>query len=451
MTSSAQAASSADTTQAEVRQDSDPQETREWLDALAAVIEIEGPERAHFLLETLIEKSRRSGAYIPFSPYTAYVNTIHVADEARSPGDPALEWRIRSIMRWNAMAMVVQANRHHEGVGGHIASYASAATLYEVGFNHFWHAPSADHGGDLVYIQGHSSPGIYARSYLEGRLTEEQLLNFRSEVNGNGLSSYPHAWLMPDYWQFATVSMGLGPITAIYQARFMKYLENRGIRETAGRKVWCFCGDGEMDEPESLGAIDIASRERLDNLIFVVNCNLQRLDGPVRGDSKIIQELEGAFRGAGWNVIKVVWGALWDGLLAQDHDGKLIQRMNETVDGEYQACKANGGAYTREHFFGKYPQLERMVASLSDDDVGRLNRGGHDPHKVYAAYHRAVHQADGRPTVILAKTVKGYGMGEAGEGQNITHQQKKMGEAALKEFRDRFEIPVDDDQIADVP
>ncbi|MES1945525.1 pyruvate dehydrogenase subunit E1 [Salinisphaera sp. PC39] len=431
--------------------DVDAEETREWLDALEAVLEHEGPERAHFLLEALIEKSRRSGAYIPFSPYTAYVNTIPSEAEARSPGDPAIEWRIRSIIRWNAMAMVVQANRHHEGVGGHIASFASAATLYDVGFNHFFHAPSEDHDGDLVYIQGHSAPGIYARSYLEGRLDEKQLYNFRAEVGGKGLSSYPHAWLMPDYWQFATVSMGIGPISAIYQARFMRYLENRGVRPTDGRKVWCFCGDGEMDEPESLGAIDVASREKLDNLVFVVNCNLQRLDGPVRGDSKIIQELEGAFRGAGWNVIKVIWGALWDGLLAQDHDGLLVKRMNECVDGEYQAFKAKGGAYTRKHFFGKYPELERMVASLSDEDISRLNRGGHDPHKIYAAYHRAVNLNNGRPTVILAKTVKGYGMGEAGEGQNITHQQKKMGEEALKEFRDRFEIPVDDDKIGEAP
>lgn len=431
--------------------DVDPQETGEWMAALEAVIQREGAERAHYLLEGLIEKSRRSGAYIPFSPNTAYVNTIPAHQEEPAPGDPAIEWRLRSYIRWNAMAMVIQANREHEGVGGHIASFASSATLYDVGFNHFWHAPSEDHGGDLVYIQGHSAPGIYARSFLEGRIDEAKLRQFRSEADGTGLSSYPHAWLMPDYWQFATVSMGLGPINAIYQARFMRYLENREIRETKGRKVWCFCGDGEMDEPESMGAIDIASRENLDNLIFVVNCNLQRLDGPVRGDSKIIQELEGAFRGAGWNVIKVVWGALWDGLLAQDHDGKLVQLMNETVDGVYQACKANGGKYTREKFFGKYPETAKMVASMSDEDINRLNRGGHDPHKVYAAYHRATTLNNGRPTVILAKTVKGYGMGEAGEGQNITHQQKKMGEEALKEFRDRFEIPVDDDKIAEAP
>ena len=432
-------------------QDVDPQESAEWRDALDAVIEYEGPERAHFLLEMLIERSRRTGAQIPYSLNTSYVNTIPPHLEAKAPGDPAIEWRIRSIIRWNAMAMVVQANRIHEGVGGHIASFASAATLYEVGFNHFFHAPSEEHGGDLVYFQGHSAPGFYARSYLEGRMTEDQLHNFRAESTGKGLSSYPHAWLMPDYWQFATVSMGIGPINAIYQARFMRYMRDRGVEDTDKRHVWCFCGDGEMDEPESKGAIGLAARENLDNLIFVVNCNLQRLDGPVRGDAKIVDELEGIFRGAGWNVIKVLWGALWDGLFAQDHDGQLVELMNETVDGEYQAYKARGGKYTREKFFGKYPELEKMVASMSDDDIGRLNRGGHDPHKVYAAYHRAVNTDNGKPTVILAKTVKGYGMGEAGEGQNITHQQKKMAEEALKEFRDRFEIPISDDKIADAP
>jgi len=432
-------------------EDIDTQESAEWRAALDAVIEHEGPERAHFLLEMLIERSRRSGAYIPFSPNTAYVNTIPPHQEVPSPGDPAIEWRIRSIIRWNAMAMVVQANRHHEGVGGHIASYASAATLYEVGFNHFFHAPSDEHGGDLVFFQGHSAPGFYARSYLEGRINEDQLYNFRAESTGKGLSSYPHAWLMPDYWQFATVSMGIGPINAIYQARFMRYMQNRDIDDTSKRHVWCFCGDGEMDEPESKGAIGLAAREGLDNLIFVVNCNLQRLDGPVRGDSKIVDELEGFFRGAGWNVLKVLWGARWDGLLAQDHEGKLVELMNETVDGEYQAYKARGGKYTREKFFGKYPETEKMVASMSDEDISRLNRGGHDPHKVYAAYHAAVNTDNGKPTVILAKTVKGYGMGEAGEGQNITHQQKKMGEEALKEFRDRFEIPVSDDEISEAP
>ncbi len=431
--------------------DPDPEETREWLEALEAVIEREGPQRAHHLLEALIDKSRRSGAYIPYSPNTAYVNTIPPQAEARSPGDHALEWRIRSLIRWNAIAMVVQANRAHDGVGGHIASFASAATLYDVGFNHFWRGPEHASGPDLLYIQGHCAPGIYARAFLEGRLSEAQLKNFRAEVDGQGLSSYPHPWLMPDFWQFATVSMGLGPIQAIYQARLMKYLHNRGLADMADRKVWCFCGDGEMDEPESLGAIDIAAREKLDNLIFVVNCNLQRLDGPVRGDGKIIQELEGSFRGAGWNVIKVIWGALWDPLLAQDADGHLLRLMDETVDGEYQAYKAKGGRYTRDEFFGKYPETARMVERLSDEDISRLNRGGHDPHKVYAAYHRAVNAPDGRPTVILAKTVKGYGMGEAGEGQNITHQQKKMGEQALKEFRDRFEIPISDEQLADTP
>ncbi len=431
--------------------DPDPEETREWLEALEAVIEREGPQRAHHLLEALIDKSRRSGAYIPYSPNTAYVNTIPPQAEARSPGDHALEWRIRSLIRWNAIAMVVQANRAHDGVGGHIASFASAATLYDVGFNHFWRGPEHASGPDLLYIQGHCAPGIYARAFLEGRLSEAQLKNFRAEVDGQGLSSYPHPWLMPDFWQFATVSMGLGPIQAIYQARLMKYLHNRGLADMADRKVWCFCGDGEMDEPESLGAIDIAAREKLDNLIFVVNCNLQRLDGPVRGDGKIIQELEGSFRGAGWNVIKVIWGALWDPLLAQDADGHLLRLMDETVDGEYQAYKAKGGRYTRDEFFGKYPETARMVERLSDEDISRLNRGGHDPHKVYAAYHRAVNEPDGRPTVILAKTVKGYGMGEAGEGQNITHQQKKMGEQALKEFRDRFEIPISDEQLADTP
>jgi len=432
-------------------QDSDPQETREWLDALEAVLEREGPERAHFLLEALVEKARRTGAFLPFNPTTAYLNTIPPHLEQRSPGDHALEWKIRSIIRWNALAMVVNSNREHEGIGGHIASFASAATLYDVGFNHFWKGPDHPQGADLVYIQGHSTPGIYARAYLEGRISEEQLKNFRMEAKGRGLSSYPHSWLMPEFWQFATVSMGLGPITAIYQARFMKYLHNRGIANTEGRKVWCFCGDGEMDEPESLGAVDIADREQLDNLIFVVNCNLQRLDGPVRGNGKIIQELEGVFRGAGWNVIKVVWGSAWDGLLAQDRSGELVRVMNETVDGEYQNYKAKGGRYTRENFFGKSPELLRLVESMSDEDIAQLNRGGHDPHKLYAAYHQAVHQANGRPTVILAKTVKGYGMGEAGEGQNITHQQKKMGEEELRAFRDRFKLPITDDKIASTP
>ncbi|HEX4896468.1 MAG TPA: pyruvate dehydrogenase (acetyl-transferring), homodimeric type [Solimonas sp.] len=430
--------------------DLDPLETREWLDALAAVLEREGPARAHFLLERLTEQARRRGAFIPFSANTAYVNTIPPDQEERSPGDHAMEWRIRSLTRWNAMAMVVNSNREHSGIGGHIASFASAATLYDVGFNHFWKGADHPQGGDLVYIQGHCTPGIYARAFLEGRLTEAQLQRFRMEALQPGLSSYPHPWLMPDFWQLATVSMGLGPIMAIYQARLMKYLHNRGLKDMTGRKVWCFCGDGEMDEPESLGAIDIAAREKLDNLVFVVNCNLQRLDGPVRGNGKIIQELEGVFRGAGWNVLKVIWGSLWDPLIAQDTSGKLLQAMNETVDGEYQNFKAKGGAYTREHFFKKYPELERMVETWSDEQIGQLNRGGHDPHKIYAAY-AAASKHEGTPTVILAKTVKGYGMGEAGEGQNVTHQQKKMGEDALKAFRDRFDIPISDDQIADLP
>ncbi len=435
---------------AAVPEDIDPQETREWLDALEAVIAAEGAERAHYLLESLVDKARRRGGQIPFKAVTAYLNTIPPHMETRSPGDHALEWRLRSIIRWNAMAMVLQANKAREGIGGHIASFASSATLYDVGFNHFWHAPSDEHGGDMVFIQGHSAPGIYARSYLEGRLTEEQLHGFRQDVGGTGVTSYPHPWLMPDYWQFPTVSMGLGPIMAIYQARFMKYLHDRGIVDTSGRKVWAFMGDGEMDEPESLGAIDVAAREGLDNLVFVVNCNLQRLDGPVRGNSKIIQELEGDFRGAGWNVLKVIWGSGWDNLLAKDRTGLLQKRMEECVDGEYQNFKAKGGAYTREHFFGKYPELKDLVANMSDDEIYRLSRGGHDPHKVYAAYHSAVNHK-GQPTVILAKTVKGYGMGSSGEGQNITHQQKKMGVQALKEFRDRFDIPVADKDLEETP
>jgi pyruvate dehydrogenase E1 component len=431
--------------------DLDPQETLEWIESLESVLEREGPERAHFLLEQLVDKARRSGAYLPYSAKTAYVNTIPVSQQRPIPGDQAIEHRIRSVIRWNAAAMVVHANRKSSELGGHIASFASAATLYDVAFSHFFRAPTDENKGDLVFFQGHSAPGIYARAFLEGRLTEEQLEGFRQEAsNPNGLSSYPHPWLMPDFWQFPTVSMGLGPLMAIYQARFMKYLENREILPRQKRKVWAFMGDGEMDEPESLGAISLASREDLDNLVFVVNCNLQRLDGPVRGNGKIIQELEAVFRGAGWNVIKVVWGSYWDPLLAKDKDGLLLKRMEEVVDGEYQAYKAKGGAYTREHFFGKYPELLEMVADMSDEDIWRLNRGGHDPHKVYAAYAEAA-ESEGRPTVILAKTVKGYGMGEAGEGQNITHSQKKMGEHALKAFRDRFDIPVDDDKIAEAP
>lgn len=430
--------------------DVDPSETQEWLDALEGVLLHEGPERAHFLLEHLIDSARRSGAYLPYSANTAYLNTIPPAQEERSPGDAAIEWRIRSIVRWNAMAMVVRANRISTELGGHIASFASAATLYDVGFNHFWHAPSENHGGDLIFIQGHSAPGIYARGFLEGRISEAQLNKFRQEVSGDGLSSYPHPWLMPDFWQFPTVSMGLGPIMGIYQARFMKYLHNRGMLNTDDRKVWVFLGDGEVDEPEALGATSLAARERLDNLIFVINCNLQRLDGPVRGNGKIIQELEADFRGAGWNVIKVVWGSYWDPLLARDTKGLLRKRMEEAVDGEYQVFKARDGAYVREYFFGKYPELKAMVANMTDEDVWRLNRGGHDPHKIYAAYAAAV-KHKGQPTVILAKTVKGYGMGIAGEGQNITHQQKKMGEDALRAFRDRFNIPVSDDDIANAP
>ncbi|MCZ6665580.1 MAG: pyruvate dehydrogenase (acetyl-transferring), homodimeric type [Gammaproteobacteria bacterium] len=430
--------------------DDDLQETQEWLDALDAVIDIEGVERSHFLLEKLIDKARRSGVNLPYSANTAYINTIPTHKEEYTPGDPALEWRIRSINRWNAMAMVVKANRKNSELGGHIASYASAATLYEIGYNHFWHAPSENHGGDLIFFQGHSAPGIYARAFLLGLLNEEQLDNFRQEVDGKGLSSYPHPWLMPGFWQFPTVSMGLGPIMAIYQARFMRYLENRGLIKAQGRKVWAFMGDGEMDEPEAFGAAGLASREQLDNLIFVINCNLQRLDGPVRGNGKIIQELESDFRGGGWNVIKVVWGSGWDALLARDTKGLLLQRMEEAVDGEYQAYKAFNGAFVRSEFFGKYPELKAMVANMSDDDIWRLNRGGHDPHKVYAAYAAAVKHT-GQPTVILCKTVKGYGMGEAGEGKNITHQQKKMGEESLKHFRDRFNIPISDAEIADAP
>ena len=430
--------------------DLDPIETREWIEALEAVVDAEGIERAHYLLERLIDKARRSGAGLPYSANTSYINTIPPHCEQYTPGDPALEWRIRSINRWNAMAMVVKANRNDSGLGGHIASYASAATLYEVGYNHFWRAPSAQHGGDLVFIQGHSAPGIYARAYLLGLISEEQLDNFRQEVDGKGLSSYPHPWLMPDFWQFPTVSMGLGPIMAIYQARFMRYLHNRGLTDTAGRKVWAFMGDGEMDEPESFGAASLAAREKLDNLVFVVNCNLQRLDGPVRGNGKIIQELESDFRGAGWNVIKVIWGSAWDPLLARDTKGLLLQRMEEVVDGEYQAMKAVNGAYVREHFFGKYPELKALVATMSDDDLWRLNRGGHDPHKVYAAYAAAM-QHTGQPTVILCKTIKGYGMGEAGEGKMPSHQQKKLGEEALRKFRDRFDIPISDADIAQAP
>ena len=429
--------------------DDDPQETQEWLDSLDSVIKKEGPERAHFLLEQLVEKARRSGAHLPYSANTAYINTIPIGNEIKSPGDHELEHRIRSYVRWNAAAMVLRANKD-TNVGGHIASFASAATLYDVGFNHFWHTPSESHGGDLVFSQGHSAPGVYARAFMLGRLTDKQLDKYRQEVDGEGLSSYPHPWLMPDFWQFPTVSMGLGPIMAIYQARFMKYLQDRGLADTDGRKVWCFLGDGESDEPESMGAIGVAAREKLDNLIFVVNCNLQRLDGPVRGNGKIIQELEADYRGAGWNVIKVIWGSYWDPLLAKDVNGTLLKVMEETVDGEYQTIKSKDGAYVREHFFGKYPETKDMVSNMSDDDIWRLNRGGHDPHKIYAAYAAAVAHK-GQPTVILAKTIKGYGMGSAGEAQNITHQQKKMGTTSLKAFRDRFKLPIADEDLDKIP
>ena len=430
--------------------DPNPVETQEWIESLKAVIDVEGSERAHQLLEGMVELTRRSGAYLPFSPTTEYVNTIEPQFEAKSPGNAELEWRIRSIIRWNAMATVVRANRKPGDLGGHIASFASAATLYDVGFNHFWRAPSDKYPGDLLYIQGHSAPGIYARSFLEGRISESQLDNFRMEVDGRGISSYPHPWLMPDYWQTPTVSMGLGPLAAIYQAQFMRYLENRGLIEKSDRKVWCFIGDGESDEPETLGAIALAGREGLDNLIFVVNCNLQRLDGPVRGNGKIIQELEGVFRGAGWNVIKLIWGSYWDPLLAIDHEGILQRVMEETVDGEYQNYKANDGAYVRKHFFGKHPKLLEMVSRMTDDDIWRLNRGGHDPHKIYAAYAAAVKHV-GQPTVILAKTVKGYGMGKIAEAKMTSHQQKKMDLESIRHFRDRFNIPIPDDKLEELP
>ncbi len=429
--------------------DVDPLESTEWLDALEAVISRDGPDRARELLATVFAAARLRGLHPAADLSTPYVNTIPVEVEAQVQDKTALEHRLRSLVRWNAIAIVLRANKESSELGGHIASFQSAATLYEVGFNHFWHAPSATHGGDLVFIQGHSSPGVYARAYLEGRLTEDEMNRFRTEVGGGGLSSYPHPWLMPNFWQFPTVSMGLGPLMAIYQARFMKYLAGRGIADTAGRKVWAFVGDGEMDEPESMGAISLAGRERLDNLVFVVNCNLQRLDGPVRGNGKIIQELETNFRGAGWNVIKVIWGRRWDRLLAADTEGRLVRRMEEVVDGEYQTLKSRDGAYVREHFFGPDPELARMVESWSDAEIWSLNRGGHDPQKVYAAYAAAVAHT-GQPTVILAKTIKGYGMGEAGEGQNITHQQKKMNEKVLFGFRDRFGLDLTDDEVRDV-
>ncbi|MHA6894472.1 pyruvate dehydrogenase (acetyl-transferring), homodimeric type [Ralstonia pseudosolanacearum] len=429
--------------------DVDPQETKEWLEALQGVIGAEGPDRAAFLLDKQLEYARINGVTSPLHAETPYINTIPVENQDRIPGDQEIEHRIRSFTRWNAMAMVLRANKD-TNVGGHISSFASAATLYDVGYNHFWHAPSDKHGGDMVFVQGHSAPGVYSRAFLLGRLTENQLDSFRQEVDGHGISSYPHPWLMPDFWQFPTVSMGLGPIMAIYQARFTKYLASRGlIQNFEQRKVWAFLGDGETDEPESLGAIGMAGREKLDNLVFVINCNLQRLDGPVRGNGKIIQELESEFRGAGWNVIKVIWGSRWDQLLARDTKGLLMSRMMECVDGEYQTFKSKSGAYVREFFFNT-PELKAMVADWSDDDIWALNRGGHDPHKIFAAFKSAT-EHKGQPTVILAKTIKGYGMGEAGEAMNIAHQQKKMPVDAIRKLRDRFNIPVADDQLEHVP
>ncbi len=429
--------------------DIDPTETQEWLDSLSAVISKDGSDRAHYILKKLIDETYKEGVNKPLTRNTPYINTITPENETKSPGDQNIERKIRSLIRWNAAAMVVKANKKNPELGGHIGTFASAATLYDVGMNHFWRAKNNKFGGDLIYFQGHSAPGMYARAFLEGRLTASQLSNFRQEVGVNGLSSYPHPWLMPKFWQFPTVSMGLGPILSIYQARFTKYLINRGLLKNEDRKIWAFLGDGEMDEPESLGAIGLAAREKLDNLIFVINCNLQRLDGPVRGNGKIIQELEGIFRGAGWNVIKVIWGSYWDPLIAKDKSGLLVKRMNECVDGEYQAFKAKGGAYVREKFFGKYPELKDLVSSMTDRDVWKLNRGGHDPHKVYAAYDSAM-KNKGQPTVILAKTIKGYGMGKSGESTNTTHQQKKLGEEDLLYYRDRFDIPLTDKQVKNI-
>lgn len=434
-----------------IQHDTDPQETSEWLDSLAAVFEEEGVNRAHFLVNELIDYARRNGVRLPYSPNTSYLNTIPVSQQPQFPGDREIERRIKSIIRWNAMAMVVRANKSSDGIGGHISTFASSATLLEIGFNHFFRTATDEFGGDLVYFQGHGSPGIYARAFLEGRLDEEHLTNFRRELApSGGLSSYPHPWLMPNFWQFPTVSMGLGPLQAIYQARFMRYMENRELIKRSDRKIWAFLGDGEMDEPESLGAITLASREKLDNLIFVVNCNMQRLDGPVRGNGKIVQELEGAFRGAGWNVIKVIWGSEWDPLLARDKNGILAKRMAEVVDGDILKYIVEGGAYIRKHFFGKYPELLEMVNHLSDKDLEKLKRGGHDPAKVYAAYTEAVAHGD-QPTVILTSTVKGYGMGEAGEGKNITHGQKKLNDEELKAFRSRFGIPISDNDVTEAP
>ncbi len=430
--------------------DIDPVETREWRESIEDVIDRDGAERAHHLLDNAVTVVRQHGANLPFSSTTGYINTIPRDQQPEFPGDQQMEWRIRTINRWNAMATVVKRNKVSSEYGGHIASFASSAVMYDIGLNHFWRAQSDKHGGDLVFFQGHVIPGIYARSFMEGRITREQMENFRSEVDGEGLSSYPHPWLMPDYWQFPTVSMGLGPLMAIYQARFMKYMHNRGHIDMGDRKIWAFLGDGEMDEPESLGAIGLAAREGLDNLIFVVNCNLQRLDGPVRGNGKIIQELEGDFRGAGWNVIKLIWGKRWDDILSRDHTGRLRQLMDETVDGDYQTFRSKNGAYIREHFFGKYPETAELVKDMTDADIWALRRGGHDPEKVYAAY-AAASANKGQPTVILVKTVKGYGMGDAGEGMNITHQQKKLAAEQLAAFRDRFQIPIEDDRVAEAP
>ena len=435
----------------DINQDINNQETQEWIESLQAIIETEGIHRAHFLLEKLIAFSRRNGIRMPYSPYTDYVNTIPLEQQQKYPGNRKIERRIKSLIRWNAMAMVVQANRNFHGIGGHISSYASSATLLEVGFNHFFKGRNHPDGEDLIYFQGHASPGIYARSFLEGRFNEKHLHNFRRELEmDGGLSSYPHPWLMPDYWQFATVSMGLSAIQAIYQARFLRYMDDRGIAKTSNRKIWVFLGDGEMDEPESLGALTLASREKLDNLIFVVNCNLQRLDGPVRGNAKVIQELEGAFRGAGWNVIKVIWGSDWDPIIKKDLNGKLIKRMNELLDGEALKYIVEGGDYIREQFWGKYPELLSIVENLSDDKLNNLNLGGHDPEKIYSAYHEAVNHT-GQPTVILAHTIKGYGLGEAGEGRNITHQQKELNEQELINFRSRFDIPLTDEECISAP
>ncbi len=431
------------------KDDMDPAETQEWLDSLRAVVKTDGSSRAGYLLKKVIDEAYTQGLILPDTRTTPYINTIPSTSDVRSPGDQNLERKIRAYIRWNAAAMVVKANKKNPELGGHIGTFASAATLYDVGMNHFWRAKNNKFGGDLVYFQGHSAPGMYARAFLEGRISEKQLDKFRQEVEKGGLSSYPHPWLMPKFWQFPTVSMGLGPMMAIYQARFTKYLINRGLLKDQDRKIWCHLGDGEMDEPESFGAVGLAAREKLDNLIFVINCNLQRLDGPVRGNGKIIQELEGRFRGSGWNVIKVIWGSYWDQLLSKDKTGLLIKRMNEAVDGEYQAFKAKGGAYVREKFFGKYPELKELVANMTDADIWKLNRGGHDPHKVYSAYHAAV-RCKGKPTVIIAKTIKGYGMGKSGESINTTHQQKKLDEEDLLFYRDRFNVPLTDKQVKNI-